>query len=299
MTHHRIIEATRTHSDLIPLLFPHCATLKSVAALYLAIDPPQPAQPLSAGILAAPGPNEDRAYLCDIMLLGRGERYDSAGSDLLSHIIEVSTCLLAPEISLLKPVSDPALRRLWQQQGFTLNLHSDWYHFSIQAAHEVLNRKLLRLFAAGAVPEKTEFWHYGAKLDHTLSELCVREFGLMTLGHLRALDEYDSMDSDFSCSLMLTHHQQLVGAIGVGHKNGLAEFDPLLIAPRYRNAWAFPLLLNKVAECLLEKNVDSGKALIRASSKKIRHFMDRVGADRTGFEQHYSKKLSIPEGRET
>lgn len=284
-----VYDVTRTHSAVIPWLFPAARDMQCAPSLFAAVRQGRVA---AFAVLASPLAGERSAYLLD--LSGYNGGLDAPVADaLIEHVVALATSLRAPALEVARPISDPDHRRHVERHGFRSVGATTAYRFCQRRALELFSAKLAELDRAGRVPGPIDCLPYDAA-PHTdeLSALCHAEFGLLTHGHLQALGDYPAGDLDYSCSAQFRLHGALVGAQAVGVHGRWATFDPLLIAKAFRNTWAFAYVLTQVLQRLGGVGVTEGVALIRDSNIGMRAVMARLDASAKFVQHAYQRDLS-------
>lgn len=272
-----ISDVTVSHSELIPHLFPDARDLKSAPALYLATDSGSPERYLGAALLAAPGEFEAPDFITDIAVAEHCG-YPAVGGILLRHVIQIARQLQAPGLRTLTPARTDSANNLCQQFGFAAARKTRHYLVDLTAALGAAEQVLRALRQKVKLPGENEISALPVGKDEALESLCVDVFGLVTHGLLRASGEYSSEGLDYSCSTKLVHRGQLVGCLVAGLEKEKAIFDPLLISPGFRGAWAFPMLISLTVKKILQRGIETGLATVHEDNRRMMAFMERLEA---------------------
>jgi hypothetical protein len=287
----QVLDVTHTHSALIPYLFPDARDLKTTAALFALATGPDPERTTAFALLAAPLGMEDSAYCCDIHVdtIGASPAVDI----LLEHLLNQARSLRAPALECLRPFAAGKLAERLMRHGFRSRMRTIRYGFSLPAALAVFRAALMAIRCTGRVPDHVERIAYSSPVHSTaLSDLCQREFGLLTHGHLRALGLYPAAGYDHGLSSAYRYKADLIGAWGIGTRDDCALFDPLLIVPGWRNTWVFPYVIADSLERLVAAGITQGTAQIHGTNRKMLAVMERIGAQVLGTEDFYAYRFA-------
>lgn len=285
-----VINATKSHSELIPYLFPSAIDIKGVPELFLCVTENEQ-NILGAGILCSSEGNAANSFVMDIVIIDESKRH-RISTQLMQVIIHLATILKAPALQFLALLNTPIEKKQFQSAGFVEIRKTIAYSINIKATYEILDRFVKMLQASKSIPDNFQILSYSKFNTEALANLCQQEFGFLTHGHLKATGQYfDDPQWDFSSSLVIAIDNKLVAALAVGSNGKQAIFDPLLITPDKRSTWAFPLITQIVCKKLLEKQVMHGQALIHESNSKMMSFMKKISASEQYQELLFQKNL--------
>jgi len=211
---------------------------------------------------------------------------------MLHHFIALARQHRAPALRNDRPAITDDECALYEQHGFVCLRRTLTHRFSLGTALDVFKAEMDRLRAAGKVRADLRVQPYAEGPQRDISTLCQAEFGMLTQGHLRAIGEYPAPDDDSRHARSLWHRGTLVAAWGVSVRGGIATFDPLLVARRWRNTCAFPLIVHTVLEALVADGVRWGHAAIHEDNRKVMALMPRVEATVIATEVLYELPLA-------
>ena len=283
-------DVTRTHSALIPSLFPDARDIKATPALYAAYQGPAL---LGFALLCSPAGVEHPCYRF-ALAVAPAARKRGIGSTLLNHVVSIATTLHAPSLRPLAAIDNEAGHALMARYGFqplrrTLSLEFDFDH-----AAEYLDIQHHHLEVRGRLPRDLVDGPYRDNAQRDLSTLCVREFGILTHGHLEACGAYPAPGADISHSRALRVNGILAGAIGIVLRNNVARLDPLLIAPGKRHSWALIHMLHTASRSLAANGCKRVVADIHEDNTTLLTMTRRFRARQVGVATQYELPL-LPE----
>jgi GNAT superfamily N-acetyltransferase len=284
-------DVTRSHSALIPSLFPDARDVKATPALYAAFDTPDGAQPAGFALLCSPTGAEHPCFRFAVVVAEHARRR-GIGAALTSHVTDTARLLRAPSLRSLVPVISDASHQLMAGAGFKQLRRTLVYEFNLAASLKVTDAQLVQLEQDGRIPAGISSDPYRDNQSYDLSAICQRSFGLLTHGHQEALGEYPSPGTDHSHARAFRLNGALIGAWGVAVRDGTAVFDPLLIAEDKRSTWAFSFVTGTVLRGLVAHGVENGLAKIHEDNRKMNAVMRRFGTRVTGVETLYELALN-------
>jgi len=293
-----IKEVTARYSSLIPQLFPEVRDVKTTPALFAAFnshDRNSNPEILGFAILASPLPIEPPDYKFSLHVL-KTKRGDGVGDALLRFIISEAQNLFAPSLINLQPVIRVAQHQLLKKYNFSQVRKTITYEFNLEQAYNIFHDAILQLKEKERIPDNVIVSPYDESESHDISKLCLEEFGALTTGHLVSLGTYPAGKADHSFSRSFRLNEELLGAWGVGVEDGVALFDPLLIARSKRNTWVFAFVIYSVLSGLLTAGITLGRALVHADNKKIVAIMKRIGAASSNEISLYKLNLAPDSG---
>ncbi|MCC6070242.1 GNAT family N-acetyltransferase [Massilia sp. GCM10020059] len=284
-------DVTRSHSALIPSLFPDARDVKATPALYAAFDTPDGAQPAGFALLCSPTGAEHPCFRFAVVVAEHARRR-GIGAALTQHVADTARTLRAPSLRPLVPVMSDGGHQLMARAGFKQLRRTLVFEFSLAASLKVMDAQLMQLEHAGRVPAGISSDPYRDNQAHDLSAMCQRSFGMLTHGHLEAMGEYPAPGADLSHARAFRLDGTLIGAWGVVVRAGTAVFDPLLIAEDKRSTWAFPFVTATVLRTLVAGGVTHGLAKIHEDNRKMIAVMGRFGTEVTGVDTLYELALA-------
>lgn len=274
----KVEEVTRSHGELVPYLFPEARDARVLPALYAAFSAEAPQDLLGMALLSSPVGTEDPAFRVALHVMEAWRRR-GIGAQLLAHVIEVADCLRAPALRNMQPARSDAAHKLMRRFGFHARRMTIGHEFLLDTALSIFGRQLDMLQSAGRIPCGIVATPYAEGTGrHPLSSLCKSAFGTLTHGHLEAMGEYPAPGKDYSFSRAFWLDGKLLGAWAAAVKDGVATFDPLLIAPEKRNTWVFTHVIHSVLQELARHGIRRGYAQIHQDNLKMMAVMCRVGA---------------------
>lgn len=284
-------DVTRSHSALIPSLFPDARDVKATPALYAAFDTPQSAQPAGFALLCSPTGAEHPCFRFAVIVAEHARRR-GIGAALTRHVTDTARMLRAPTLRPLLPVLSDAGHRLMAHAGFKQLRRTLVFEFKLAESLKVIEAQLMPLEQDGRIPAGISNNPYCDDQAHDLSAMCQRSFGMLTHGHLESLGEYPSPGADLSHARAFRLNGVLVGAWGVVVRQDTAVFDPLLIAEDKRSTWAFSFVTGTVLRELVASGVTNGLTKIHEDNRKMIVVMRRFGTRVTGVETLYELALN-------
>jgi GNAT superfamily N-acetyltransferase len=286
----QVRDVTRSHSALIPSLFPDARDTKATPALYAAFDTPDSSQPAGFALLCSPSGAEHPCFRFAVVVAEHARRR-GVGAALTQYAADTARMLRAPSLRPLAPVSSDAGHQLMERAGFKQIRRTLAFEFDLANSLEVVDGPLVQLEQDGRVPAGIESGPYRDNHAYDLSAMCQRSFGMLTHGHLEALGEYPSPGADLSHARAFRLNGALVGAWGVVVRDGTAIFDPLLIAEDKRNTWTFTYVTATVLRALVVNGVKHGRAKVHEDNRKMMAVMRRFGNRVIGSETLYELAL--------
>lgn len=284
-------DVTRSHSALIPSLFPDARDVKATPALYAAFDSPDGVQPTGFALLCSPTGAEHPCYRFAVIVAEHARRR-GIGAALTRHVSGTARTLRAPSLRPLVPVISDAGHRLMANAGFKQLRRTLVFEFKLAESLKVVDAQLVPLEQDGRIPAGISSDPYCDNRAHDLSAMCQRSFGMLTHGHLESLGEYPSPGADLSHARAFRLNGVLVGAWGVVVRDGTAVFDPLLISEDKRSTWAFSFVTGTVLRALVASGVTNGLTKIHEDNRKMIVVMRRFGTRVTGVETLYDLALN-------
>lgn len=288
-----IIDITLSHSELIPHYLPTARDLKHRPALYAAVSVEKPENILGLAILSAPQGTGNGYFLADVHIIEACSDNNIAVA-LLTYITEIAKNLSAPGIQMLDSVLASSDYSTFEHCGFSCVRKTINYRFDIKNALALIDKTMRVIEQAKRIPKNAQLMAYtkGAK---ALDDLCHKEFGLLTHGHLKAMSMYSTEDKDYSFSRCCLLDGQLVAGMGVGINKGVAYIDPLLVSSGQRNSWAFSYIIYHVLSKLVTNNVTLIDALVHEDNQKMMRLMQKFSATKVDAELFFVKHLSRPD----
>lgn len=281
-------DVTRTHSALIPFVFPHARDVKATPALYAACDG---AELLGFALLCSPTGAEHPAFRFAVAVAppmrGRG-----AGAALLSHLIDTARTLSAPALRPLAPVDSQPGHALMSRFGFTALRRTLSIEFDFNKGLDYFDVQHHHLAVSGRLPAGLADEPYRDNAERDLSALCARELGIFTHGHLEACGEYPAGDADTSHSRAFRVDGVLVGAIGVAVRHGVATFDPLLVVPARRNTWVFTHIMHSTISRLARAGCTRAVAEVNDDNPLVLPLARRFRTGQDGVSTLYELPLA-------
>lgn len=282
----QVRDVTRSHSALIPSLFPDARDTKATPALYAAFDTADSSQPLGFALLCSPIGSEHPCFRFAVVVAEHARRR-GIGAALTQQVIDTARTLRAPSLRPLVPVMSDAGHQLMARAGFKQLRRTLVFEFNLAASLKVADAQLVQLEQDGRIPAGISNDPYRDSQAYDLSAMCQRSFGMLTHGHLEALGEYPSPGTDLTHARAFRLNGALIGAWGVVVRDGTAVFDPLLIAEDKRSTWAFSFVTGTVLRTLVASGVTQGLTKIHEDNRKMIVVMRRFGTRVTGVETLY------------
>lgn len=284
-------DVTRSHSALIPSLFPDARDVKATPALFAAFDTPASSQPSGFALLCSPTGAEHPSYRFAVAVAEHARRR-GVGAALTQHIADTAATLRAPSLRPLVPVSSEAGHQLMARCGFRQLRRTLVFEFDLAQSLKVADVPLLQFEQEGRIPAGISNDPYRDNPAYDLSAMCQRSFGMLTHGHLEAMGEYPAPGADLSHARAFRLNGTLIGAWGVVVRGATAVFDPLLIAEDKRSTWAFTYVTGTVLRALVASGVTNGLTKIHEDNRKMIVVMRRFGTRVTGVETLYELALN-------
>lgn len=258
-------DVTRTHSALIPFLFHEARDVKATPALYAAFEG---SALLGFALLASPTGAEHPAYRFSLVVAQQMRRRGVA-SAMLGHLVETARTMRAPSLRPLSPVDNDIAHKLMARFGFMPLRRTLTFEFDLVKAFGYVDVQHHHLEVSGRLPAGLTDEPYRDDASRDLSRLCVREFGILTHGHLEACGEYPAPGADIRHARALRIDGVLVAAMGVVVRDGIAILDPLLVVPGKRNTWAFTHILHSVLRRVTGVGCQRGIAIIHEDNTPV------------------------------
>jgi len=288
-----IVDVTRRHGDLIAARFPEARDAKQQPRLYAALDAETGREALGLALLAMPTWSEVPAFRFSLDVpTDCAERGVAAA--LLAHVVDTAREHHAALLCNARPPGSPAEHALLASFGFHEIRRTVVHRFRLQTARDVFRAEMARLQAGGRVRPGVECRPYAEGPAREISLLCRSEFGALTHGHLEALGEYAAKGKDVRFARSFWRDGRLVGAWGVGVADGVATFDPLLVARPWRNTFAFAHIVLTVLEALVDHGIEWGSAAVHADNLKVMAVMARVDAVAQDVQSLYELAFAAP-----
>lgn len=280
-------DVTRTHSALIPSVFPGARDIKATPALYAAYEGPVL---LGFAILCSPTGAEHPAYRFDLKV-AQPMRRRGAALALLEHLVATARTLRAPALRPLSPVDSDIGHKLMARFGFVPLRRTLAFEFDFDKASDYFDIQNHHLEVSGRLPAGLAAEPYRDNAGRDLSALCVREFGILTRGHLEACGEYPAPGADVSHARAFRVNGVLAGALGIVVRDGVATIDPLLIAPGKRNTWVFTHIIHFALRSLAAQGCKRGVAHIHEDNTMVLALARRFRARQAGAASLYELPL--------
>ena len=284
-------EVTRTHSALIPSVFPDARDVKATPALYAAFQGPAM---LGFALLCSPTGAEHPAYRFAIAVAPPARR-GGVATALLRHLVDTARALRAPALRPLTPVEGEAGHALMARFGFQPLRRTLAFEFDFDKAADYFDIQHHHLEASGRLPRGLSEEPYRDNAARDLSTLCMREFGILTSGHLEACGAYPAPGADISHARAFRVNGVLAGALGIVVRDGVATLDPLLIAPGKRNTWVFTHIIHSTLQRLAAAGCKYATAGIHEDNTMVLALARRFRARQVGAASLYQLPLH-PEG---
>ncbi|NML60409.1 GNAT family N-acetyltransferase [Massilia sp. RP-1-19] len=286
-------DVTRTHSALIPSLFPGARDVKATPAMYAAYEGPAL---IGFALLCSPTGAEHPAYRFDLAVAPQMRRRGAA-SAMLEHVIGTARTLRAPSLRPLAPVDSEIGHKLMARFGFAPRRRTLVFEFAFDKAFDHVDIQHHHLEVSGRLPAGLADEPYRDNAARDLSTLCVREFGILTRGHLEACGEYPAPNADISHARAFRVNGVLAGALGIVVRDGIAAIDPLLIAPGSRNTWAFTHIIHSTLRRLVAQGCTRGVAHIHEDNTSVLALARRFRVRQVGAASLY--ELPLPYASES
>ena len=281
-------DVTRTHSALIPSLFPAARDVKATPALYAAFQGPAL---LGFGLLCSPTGAEHPAYRFALAVAPAARR-GGVATTLLRYLIDTARTLRAPALRPLAPVGGEAGHALMARFAFQPLRRTLAFEFDLDKAAGYFDIQHHHLEVSGRLPRGLAEEPYRDNAARDLSALCVREFGILTRGHLEACGEYPTPGADISLARAYRVNGVLAGALGIVVRDGVATLDPLLIAPGKRNTWVFTHIIHSTLQRLAASGCKYASADIHEDNTMMLALARRFRARQVGAASLYELSLS-------
>lgn len=281
-------DVTRTHSALIPSVFPNARDVKATPALYAAFQGPAL---LGLALLCSPTGAEHPAYRFALAVAPAARRKGVATA-LLRRLLDTARTLRAPSLRPLMPVDSAAGEALMARFGFQPLRRTLAFEIDFDKAADYYDIQHHHLEVAGRLPRGLADEPYRDNAERDLSALCVREFGILTHGHLEACGAYPAPGADISVARAFRVNGVLAGAFGIVIRDGVATLDPLLVAPGKRNTWAITHIIHSTLRRLAAAGCKRGVADINEDNTMALALVRRFRGRQTGAAVLYELPLS-------